>query len=149
MLQSRARPSPARIGLPLPAMLNKNLALALGSLTGLVSLMAMVRLVSGAFDGGLSVFAWVITLLAMVPWVAYAAVRARHSRLTPRNALAVAALDVAGLVGVWLFVVGPVIALTCSLAAFAVIWIRDWPERRARGEDRFVRFEELTADERD
>ena len=72
-------------------MLNKNLALALGALTGLVSLVAMVRLVSGAFDGGLSVFAWVITLLAMVPWVGYAAVRARHGRLTPRNALAVVA----------------------------------------------------------
>ena len=130
-------------------MLNKNLALALGALTGLVSLMAMVRLVSGAFDGGLSVFAWVITLLAMVPWVAYAAVRARHSRLTSRNALAVAGLDVTGLVAVWLFVLGPVIALTCSLAAFAVIWVRDWPERRPRGEDRFVRIEELTADELD
>ena len=64
-------------------MLNKNLALALGALTGLVSLVAMVRLVSGAFDGGLSVFAWVITLLAMVPWVGYAAVRARHGRLDP------------------------------------------------------------------
>ena len=71
-------------------MLNKNLALALGALTGLVSLVAMVRLVSGAFDGGLSVFAWVITLLAMVPWVAYAAARARHGRLTPRHALVVA-----------------------------------------------------------
>ena len=130
-------------------MLNKNLALALGALTGLVSLMAMVRLVAGAFDGGLSVFAWVITLLAMVPWVAYAAVRARHGRLTPRNALVVAALVVAGLVAVWMFVLGPVIALTCSLAAFALIWVRDWPERGPRGEDRFVRIEELTADELD
>ena len=130
-------------------MLNKNLALALGALTGLVSLMAMVRLVSGAFDGGLSVFAWVITLLAMVPWVSYAAVRARHGRLTLRNALAVAGLDVVGLSVVWLFVLGPVIALTCSLAAFAVIWVRDWPERRSRSEERFVRIEELTADERD
>ena len=130
-------------------MVNKNLALALGALTGLVSLMAMVRLVSGAFDGGLSVFAWVITLLAMVPWVAYAAVRARHGRLTRRNALAVAGLDVVGLSVVWLFVLGPVIALTCSLAAFAVIWVRDWPERRSRSEERFVRIEELTADDRD
>jgi apolipoprotein N-acyltransferase len=115
-------------------MLNKNLALALGALTGLVSLVAMVRLVSGAFDGGLSVFAWVITLLAMVPWVAYAAARARHARLTPRSALVVA---------------GPVVALACSLGAFAVVWVRDWPERQPRGEDRFVRIEELTADERD
>jgi hypothetical protein len=130
-------------------MLNKNLALALGALTGLVSLVAMVRLVSGAFDGGLSVFAWVITLLAMVPWVAYTAARARHSRLTPHHALVVAGLAVVGLVVAWLFVLGPVVALACSLAAFAVIWVRDWPERRPRGEDRFVRIEELTADERD
>ena len=130
-------------------MLNKNLALALGALTGLVSLMAMVRLVSGAFDGGLSVFAWVTTLVAMVPWVVYAAVRARHGRLTMRNALAVAGLDVVGLTTVWLFVLGPVVALTCSLAAFAVIWVCDWPERRPRGEERFVRIEELTADELD
>ena len=130
-------------------MLNKNIALALGALTGLVSLMAMVRLVSGAFDGGLSIFAWVITLLAMVPWVVYAAVRARHGRLTLRNALVVTGLDVVGLVVVWLFVLGPVIALTCSLAAFAVIWVRDWPERRPRSEERFVPIEELTADERD
>ena len=130
-------------------MLNKNLTLALGALTGLVSLLAMIRLVSGAFDGGLSVFAWVITLLAMVPWVAYAAVRARHGRLTPRDALVVAGLDVVGLITVWMLVLGPVVALICSLAAFAVIWVRDWPERRARGEERFVRIEELTADERD
>ena len=130
-------------------MVNKNLALALGALSGLVSLLAMVRLVAGAFDGGLSVFAWVITLLAMGPWVAYAAARARHGRLTPRHALVVATLAAAGLLAVWLSVLGPVIALTCSLAAFAVIWVRDWPERRPRGEDRFVRIEELTADERD
>jgi CHASE2 domain-containing sensor protein len=130
-------------------MLNKNLALALGALTGLVSLVAMVRLVSGAFDGGLSVFAWVITLLAMVPWVVYAAARARHSRLTLGHALVVAGLAVVGLVVAWLFVLGPVVALVCSLAAFAVIWVRDWPERGPRGEDRFVRIEELTAEERD
>ena len=130
-------------------MLNKNLALALGALTGLVSLVAMVRLVSGAFDSGLSVFAWVVTLLAMVPWVGYAAVRARHGRLTVRNALAIALLDIVGVATVWLFVLGPVIALACSLAAFAVIWVKDWPARPVRGEDRFVRIEDLTADERD
>ena len=54
-LQSRyklpvAAPSP-RVGLPWLATLNKYLALALGALTGLVSLVAMARLVSGAFDG--------------------------------------------------------------------------------------------------
>ncbi len=144
-----AAPGSGGIGLPWPAMLNKNLTLALGALTGLVSLVAMVRLVSGAFDGGLSIFAWVITLVAMVPWVAYTAVRARHSRLTLRNALVVSGLDAVGLVVVWLFVLGPVIALTCSLAAFAVIWVRDWPEHRPCSEERFVRIEELTADERD
>jgi hypothetical protein len=128
-------------------MLNKNLALVLGALTGLVSLVAMVRLVSGAFDGGLSVFAWVITLLAMVPWVGYAAVRARHGRLTPRNAVIVALLDLLGVATVWLFVLGPVVALSCSLAAFAVIWVKDWPTRPERGEDRFVRIEELTTEE--
>jgi hypothetical protein len=130
-------------------MLNKNLALVLGALTGLVSLVAMVRLVSGAFDSGLSVFAWVVTLLAMVPWVGYAAVRARHARLTARNAVAIALLDLVGVATVWLFVLGPVVALTCSLAAFAVIWVKDWPSRPVRGEDRFVRIEELTAEERD
>ena len=128
-------------------MIDRNLALALGTLTGLVSLVAMVRLVSGAFDGGLSMFAWVITLLAMVPWVGYAAVRARHGRLTPRNAVAVALLDLVGVVTVWFFVLGAVVALSCSLAAFAVIWVKDWPARPERGEDRFVRIEELTADE--
>jgi hypothetical protein len=131
------------------AMLNKNLALALGVLTGLVSLVAMVRLVSGAFDGGLSAFAWVITLLAMVPWVAYAASRARHGRLTQRNALAILLLDLVGVATVGLFVLGAVVALSCSLAAFAVIWVKDWPTRPERGEDRFVRIEELTAEDRD
>jgi hypothetical protein len=130
-------------------MLNKNLALALGALTGLVSLVAMVRLASGAFDGGLSMFAWVITLLAMVPWVGYAAARAWHGRLTARNAVIVALLDIVGAATVWMFVLGPVVALACSLAAFAVIWVKDWPARPVRGEDHFVRIEELTAEDRD
>jgi hypothetical protein len=128
-------------------MLNKNLALALGALTGLVSLVAMFRLVAGAFDAGLSAFAWVVTLLAMIPWVCYAAARARHSRLTLRSAAVVVLLDFVGGATVWLFVLGAVFALACSLAAFAVIWVKDWPARPQRGEDRFVRIEELTADE--
>ena len=130
-------------------MLNKYLALALGALAGLVSLVAMLRLVAGAFDSGLSVFAWVVTLLAMVPWVGYAAARAWHGRLTWRNAAAVVLLDLVGIATVWLAVLGAVIALSCSLAAFAVIWVKDWPARPARGEDRFVRIEELAADDRD
>ena len=130
-------------------MLNKNLAVALGALTGLVSLVAMFRLVAGAFDSGLSVFAWVVTLLAMIPWVGYAAARAWHGRLSVRNAMVVVLLDLVGMGTVWLFVLGPVLALTCSLAAFAVIWVKDWPSRPARGEDRFVRIEDLTADDRE
>ena len=130
-------------------MQNKKLALALGALTGLVSLVAMVRLVAGAFDGGLSAFAWVITLLAMVPWVGYAAARAWHSRLTLRNTLVVLLLDLIGAATVWFFVLGAVVALACSLAAFAVIWVKDWPARKDRGEDRFVRIEELTAEDRE
>jgi hypothetical protein len=40
-------------------------------------------------------------------------------------------------------VLGPVLALACSLAAFIVIWVSDWPPRRVIGEERFVRIEEL------
>ena len=130
-------------------MLNKNHALILGAATGLVGLIAMVRLVSGAFTGGLSMFAWVVTLVAMVPWVGYVALRARHGHLDPRSALIVAALNVVGLLLVWFFVLGAVLALACSLAAFVVIWVKDWPPRRPAGEERFVRIEELTADDRD
>jgi hypothetical protein len=52
-------------------------------------------------------------------------------------------LNLLGCVVVWLFVLGPVIALTCSLAAFAVIWVSDWPARRPLTEERFVRIEEF------
>ena len=130
-------------------MINRHLALGLGALTGLLSLLAMVRLVSGAFSGGLSVFAWVVTLLAMVPWVGYVAVRARHGRISRWSAVAVLSIDLAGFVVVWLGVVGPVLALAGSLAAFVVIWIKDWPVPRPRNEERFVRIEELATDDRD
>jgi hypothetical protein len=124
-------------------MLNKNLAMALGALTGLVSLVAMIRLASGAFTDGMSIFAWVAILSAMLPWIAYAAWRGRHGHLERRGALAVLLLDFVGCVVVWLFVLGPVVALACSLAAFVVIWVSDWPPRRVTGEERFVRVEEL------
>jgi hypothetical protein len=124
-------------------MLNKNLAMALGALTGLVSLVAMIRLASGAFTDGMSIFAWVAILSAMLPWIAYAAWRGRHGHLKRRGALAVLLLDFVGCVVVWLFVLGPVVALACSLAAFVVIWVSDWPPRRVTGEERFVRVEEL------
>ena len=121
----------------------KNIAAALGALTGLVSLVAMSRLVSGAFTQGMSTFAWVAILLAMLPWIGYAAWRGRHGHLSRRGALAVLLLNLLGCVVVWLFVLGPVIALTCSLAAFAVIWVSDWPARRPLTEERFVRIEEF------
>ena len=121
----------------------KNIAAALGALTGLLSLVAMIRLVSGAFTQGMSTFAWVAILLAMLPWMGYAAWRGRHGHLSRRGALAVLLLNLLGCVVVWLFVLGPVIALTCSLAAFAVIWVSDWPARRPLTEERFVRIEEF------
>ena len=124
-------------------MLNKNLAMALGALTGLVSLVAMIRLAAGAFTQGMSIFAWVVILSAMLPWIAYAAWRARHGHLTRRGALVVLLLDLLGCVVVWLFVLGPVVALACSLAAFVLIWVSDWPPRRVTGEERFVRVEDL------
>ena len=124
-------------------MLNKNLATALGALTGLVGLVAMIRLASGAFSHGMSIFAWVAILSAMLPWIVYAAWRGRHGNLSRRGALAVLFLDLVGCVLVWLFVLGPVLALACTLAAFVIIWVSDWPPRRVIGEERFVRIEEL------
>jgi hypothetical protein len=125
---------------------NKNVIVALGALSGLVSLVAMIRLVAGAGLG--STFAWVFILLAMLPWVGYSAYRAHHGRMTASAALAVLAMCAVGVIGVWLFTFGPVLALACSLAAFVVIWVYDWPPRRERGEDQFVRIEELATDER-
>jgi hypothetical protein len=130
-------------------MLNKNLATALGALTGLVGLVGMIRLASGAFTHGMSAFAWVVILSAMLPWIGYAAWRGRHGHLSQRGALVVLLLDVVGCVVVWLFVLGPVVALACSLAAFAVIWVSDWPPRRHTSEARFVRIEELRTEDTD
>ena len=130
-------------------MINRHLALGLGALTGLLGLLAMVRLVSGAFTGGLSAFAWIVTLLAMVPWVGYVAVRARHGRIDRRSALIVLLIDLGALVVLWLGTVGPVLALAGSLAAFVVIWVKDWPQRKPPSEERFVRIEELATDDRD
>jgi hypothetical protein len=128
-------------------MLDKNLATALGALTGVVGLVGMIRLASGAFSHGMSAFAWVAILLAMLPWIGYAAWRGRHGHLRKRGALAVLLLDLVGCVVVWLLVMGPVVALACSLAAFVVIWVSDWPPRRLTSEERFVRIEELRADD--
>jgi hypothetical protein len=130
-------------------MLNKNLATALGTLTGLVGLVGMIQLASGAFSHGMSTFAWVVILSAMLPWIGYAAWRGRHGHLSKHGALAVLLLDIVGCVVVWLAVLGPVVALACSLAAFAVIWVSDWPPRRHPSEARFVRIEELRTEDTD
>lgn len=122
--------------------MDKNLLTVLGALTGLVSMAGMIRLIDGA--GLASTFSWIFLLLAMGPWVAYAAWRARHGKLGRTGALAVLAITAVGFVSVWLFTLGPVIALAASLAAFAVIWVHDWPERKERGDDVFVRIEELS-----
>ena len=121
----------------------KQLRPILGGLVGLVGLIAMIRLVSGAFSTGMTRFAWVAILAAMIPWTAYAAWRARHGHVTLKQAAVVLGLCLVGLGGVWFSIVGPVLALGCSLAAFVVIWVADWPPRRERGEDSFVRIEDL------
>lgn len=128
-------------------MTDTNSRLAVGALTGLVGLIAMIRLVSGAFTGSLSAFAWFFILLAMLPWIGYVSWRARRGQLSTRARWVVLGLGLAGLLVVWLFTVGAVVALACSLAAFVVIWTRDLPARRSGGEDQFVRVEELVNDE--
>ena len=124
--------------------MNKNLLTGLGALTGLVSMAGMIRLIEGA--GLASTFSWVFLLLAMVPWVVYAAWRARHGKLGRSGAAAVLVIDAVGLIGVFLFTIGPVVALAASLAAFVVIWVHDWPPRRERGQDVFVRIEDLSGE---
>ena len=128
---------------------DRRLAAALGALTGGVGLIAMVRLVSGAFSGGMTGFAWIATLVAMVPWIGYVAWRAGHGRLSASRALVVLTLSLVGLFAVWILTIGPVVALACSLAAFGVIWVSDWPPRHPRGEEDFVRIEELQTEDLD
>jgi hypothetical protein len=107
----------------------------------------MARLAAGAFSGGMSQFAWIVVLAAMLPWVVYVAARARHGRLGGPALVAVGALVVLGAATVWLSVFGPVLALLCSLAAFVVIWVSDWPARRLSGPDRYVRIADLQDDD--
>ena len=116
---------------------------ALGVLTGAIGLVAMLRLVAGAFTGSMSGFALGVTLVAMVPWVAYVTWRARRSRLTPRRALIALGLDVLALALVFVLVFGPVLALALSFAAFVLLWIGDRPMRERPLSETWVRVEEL------
>ncbi len=122
-------------------------ATVLGALSGIVTLIAMIRLISGAFTGGISSLALGFCMLALVPWVAYVAWRARRARLSSRDLLAVLVLDVVGLGLVWMFSIGAVAGLASAFAAFVVIWVNDLPTRQPRGEDRFVRIEDLQRDD--
>src|SRR3954452_12762645 len=122
---------------------------ALGVLTGAIALVAMLRLVAGAFTAGMSGFALVVTLVAMVPWVAYVTWRSRRSRLTARAALSVLVLNVVGLALVWVLVFGPVLALAASFAAFVILWLGDRPRRTGGIAERYVRVEELREPEPD
>lgn len=117
--------------------------LLLGALTGVLAMLGMIRLAANGFERGLSPMAWAVVLLAMVPFVGYAAWRARHGRLSGRGMVALVALDLVGYATVWWATFGPVLALACALGAFVVIWVHDWPARAAVGPDRFVAFEEL------
>ena len=128
---------------------NSVLRLALGITTGAVGLIAMIRLVSGAFSEGPTRFAWMAILLAMTPWVAYCAWRSWRGHMSTRNAVAVLGLCLVGLAIVWLSTLGAVIASACSLAAFGVIWVSDLPPLRSRGADTFVKIEELNAEDLD
>ncbi len=128
--------------------MSKSVAMALGALTGVVTLIAMLRLIAGAFTGPMTTFALGFGLAATVPMVAYAAWRARQSRLAPRSTAIVLGANALGLVLVWLFTFGPVLALACALVAFVVIWVNDLPVQ-PRGESTYVSMEDLQSDEQD
>lgn len=115
--------------------------LLVGLLIGVIGLIGMVRLISAGFPGSVLV-AESFAGLAMVPWVVYAGWRARHARLTPRTAVPVVLLGLAGMAMVWWETVGPVLALACSLAGFVIIWVHDLPPRRQPA-DRWVGMSEL------
>lgn len=130
-------------------MTNKRVAMVLGALTGVLTLIAMLRLIAGAFSGGMSRFAWGFPLMALVPWIGYVGWRARRSLISARAMWTLLILDAVGLLLVWLSTAGPVLALACALAAFIVIWVADLPSRGPRGEDVFVRIEDLRAEDTD
>lgn len=106
--------------------------LVLGVLLGLSGLIAIARLVGGAFAGDTHLIPWLVTVVVMSAWVAYAGWRARRSRLSAAPVLVVAGLALIGVVVAWFGTGGPVLALMCSLAGFGVVWWHDRPVRRPR-----------------
>src|SRR5918994_1041149 len=102
---------------------------------------AMMAVQGGSMTG----FAWMAILLAMLPWMGYCAWRAWRANLSWRGTVALVGLCLAGLGVVWILTLGPVVALACSMVAFSVIWVSDWPPRRPGGADTFVKVEELKA----
>ncbi|HEY9292159.1 MAG TPA: hypothetical protein VIP98_12830 [Microlunatus sp.] len=96
----------------------------LGAAIGLVGLIAMLRLVTAGFPGSM-IFAAVVVVIVMAPWVLYAARGARRSAIGRLWSLVAALLTVAGLLLVWWGTVGPVLGLACSFAGFVIIWRHD------------------------
>ena len=96
-------------------MVTKPIATALGALTGAIPLVAMLRLLAGVFGPQLERVAFVAVLLALLPWIAYVAVRARRAVLSRRTALKLLLLDTAAVGLVSLFTIGPVLALALAL----------------------------------
>ena len=60
-------------------MVTKPIATALGALTGAIPLVAMLRLLSGVFSPQFERVAFAAVALALLPWIAYVAVRARRA----------------------------------------------------------------------
>jgi hypothetical protein len=127
----------------------KPVATALGALTGAIPLVAMLRLLAGAFGPQLGRVAFVAVLLALLPWIAYVAVRARRAVLSRRTALTLVLLDTAAVGLVSIFTLGPVLALALSFAAFVLIWVHDLPARRRLGPSTYVRIEDLRREDPD
>ena len=86
---------------------------------------------------------------ASVDWVLHVACVAWRAPLAWRGTVAVVGLCIAGLGVVWILTLGPVVALACSMVAFSVIWVSDWPPRRPRGSETFVKVEELKTQHRE
>ena len=130
-------------------MVTKPVATALGALTGAIPLVAMLRLLAGAFSPQLERVAFVAVVLALLPWIAYVAARAHRAVLSRSTALRLVILDTAAVGLVWLFTVGPVLALALAFAGFVLIWVHDLPARPRSGPSAYVRIDDLQGEDPD